>query len=480
MTSLRSRARRLVPSSLTARLTITSLVLVALVTVLIGTATAFALRGYLVQRLDDELRRSNERAVEALGHEFPSEPPRESDQGGPDNPFGEGLLAVVSPKGSYGRAFTQSGQHRLDQDDLDALSDAPTEGEAYSVHLDSYGDYRVLATSVGADTVVTGLPDSAVHATVGRLLVLETVFVLLGVAAAGGAALVLVRRQLEPLHEVADTAHEVAALPLASGDVGVTARVPERLTDEATEVGRVGAALNTLLGHVEASLSARHRSEQQVRQFVADASHELRTPLSTIAGYAELTRRDPDPVTVRQAMSKVETETHRMAALVEDLLLLARLDAGRPLERTEVDLTKMALESVTDARVVSPKHRWGLDLTEEPVVVTGDDRRLHQVLTNLLTNAERHTPRGPSVRVSVQPSPAGAELRVCDDGPGIPAGLQADVFGRFVRGDSARSRESGGTGLGLSLVSAIVAAHHGTVGLESRPGSTCFTIRLPR
>ncbi len=211
----------------------------------------------------------------------------------------------------------------------------------------------------------------------------------------------VVRRQLRPLNDVAQTAHAVAVLPLESGDIGVTERVPERLTDERTEVGQVGAALNTLLEHVEVSLAARHRSEQQVRQFVADASHELRTPLATIHGYAELSRRTPDdPAALASALTKVETETDRMSTLVDDLLLLARLDSGRPLDRAEVDVTRLLLESVGDARVLAPGHRWQLRLPDEPVTVTGDEQRLHQVVTNLLSNARHHTPPGTTVTVS--------------------------------------------------------------------------------
>ena len=202
----------------------------------------------------------------------------------------------------------------------------------------------------------------------------------------------------------------------------MTERVPERLTDERTEVGQVGAALNTLLEHVESSLAARHRSEQQVRQFVADASHELRTPLATIHGYAELSRRTPDdPAALSNALTKVETETDRMSTLVDDLLLLARLDSGRPLERSEVDITRLLLESVGDARVLAPQHRWQLRLPDEPVTVTGDEQRLHQVVTNLLGNARHHTPPGTTVTVSAEPRADGITIQVHDDGPGLPA-----------------------------------------------------------
>jgi two-component system OmpR family sensor kinase len=254
--------------------------------------------------------------------------------------------------------------------------------------------------------------------------------------------------------------------------------VPEDLTDERTEVGQVGSALNTLLVHVENSLAERHRSEQQVRQFVADASHELRTPLTTIAGYTELARRRPDDTgAVRTALGKVEEESARMTAMVEDLLLLARLDSGRPVDRQPVDLSRLLVETVSDARVVAPDHKWKLEVPEESIEVTGDVQRLHQVVTNLLTNARKYTPAGTTVTVTARPD----GFSVHDDGPGFPPGLADQAFERFARGDASRTRgEQGGVGLGLALVKAIVTAHGGRVSLRSRPGSTEVTVSLPR
>jgi two-component system OmpR family sensor kinase len=324
------------------------------------------------------------------------------------------------------------------------------------------------------DDHVTGLPTAAVDEAVSSVVRWELLLTVLGLVTTGALASTVVRRQLRPLREVAETAHAVAGLPLSSGDIGVTERVPDHLTDERTEVGQVGAALNTLLEHVETSLSARHRSEQQVRQFVADASHELRTPLSTIVGYAELARRRPgDHEAATTALGKVEEESARMTRLVEDLLLLARLDAGRPLAQDRVDLTRVLLEAVEDARVLAPGHRWSLDLPEHSVEVTGDEEALHQVVTNLLTNARKHTPPGTHVTVALDAH--GFEVR--DDGPGFPPDLVAHAFERFARGDAARNRE-GGVGLGLALVHAIVTAHGGAVGLDSSPGNTSIRVRL--
>jgi two-component system, OmpR family, sensor kinase len=219
----------------------------------------------------------------------------------------------------------------------------------------------------------------------------------------------------------------------------------------------------------------------RVRQFVADASHELRTPLAAIRGYAEVTRRSRDavPPDVAHALRRVESETVRMTALVDDLLLLARLDAGRPLAAEPVDLTVLIVDAVSDAHVAAPTHRWRLNLPDDPVTVTGDAARLHQVFANLLANARAHTPPGTTVTTTLTSSDGAAVVTVTDDGPGIPPDLLPAVFERFARGDTSRSRAAGSTGLGLAIVFAVVEAHHGGTAAESRPGHTAFTVTLP-
>jgi two-component system OmpR family sensor kinase len=237
-----------------------------------------------------------------------------------------------------------------------------------------------------------------------------------------------------------------------------------------------------MLHRIAGALSARHASETRVRQFVADASHELRTPLAAIRGYTELAQRKRGdvPDEVAHAMSRVESETERMTQLVEDMLLLARLDTGRPLEHAPVDLSRLVVDTVSDAHIAGPDHRWSLDLPEEPVLVTGDEARLHQVLANLLANARTHTPPGTSVTTSLERTAGGgAVLTVADDGPGIPEWLQPEIFERFARGDSSRSRRGGSTGLGLAIVAAVVKAHRGTIDVRSGPGSTVFTVTFP-
>lgn len=258
-------------------------------------------------------------------------------------------------------------------------------------------------------------------------------------------------------------------------------RVPESECDPHTEVGRVGSALNRLLDHVHGALHARQQSETRVRQFVADASHELRTPLASIRGYAELTRRGREQVgpDTRHALGRIESEAGRMTLLVEDLLLLARLDAGRPLEFGPTDLVPLVVDTVSDARAAGLDHTWRLDLPEEPALVSADPARLQQVLVNLLGNARSHTPPGTTVTARVRRDGPWLCVDVADNGPGIPAELLPRVFERFARGDSARSRATGSTGLGLAIVQAVTTAHGGGVTVDSAPGRTAFTVYLP-
>jgi two-component system OmpR family sensor kinase len=219
----------------------------------------------------------------------------------------------------------------------------------------------------------------------------------------------------------------------------------------------------------------------QVRQFVADASHELRTPLAAIRGYAEFTHRNRQsaPADIARAMGRVESEAERMTVLVEDMLLLARLDAGRPLDREPVDLSLLVVDAVSDAHVAGPRHTWRLDLPDDAIVVLGDSARLYQILANLLANARTHTPAGTTVVTSLRQEDGAIQIGVVDDGPGIPDGVRPHLLHRFARGDTSRSRAAGSTGLGLAIVAAVVAAHEGRIDVASRPGETRFTVTLP-
>ncbi|STZ88251.1 sensor histidine kinase [Mycolicibacterium fortuitum] len=366
------------------------------------------------------------------------------------------------------------------------LSQVSATREPETVDLDGLGRYRLIGLHPrhgGSQTIVTGLPTAVVDDTLLWVLGMFCVLAAIALIAATTAGILILRRQLAPLSRVSAAARRVADLELDRGEVELpTPIVPVDPATAHTEVGQLGTSLNRMLDRIASALSARHASETRVRQFVADASHELRTPLAAIRGYTELAQRKHDelPADVAHAMNRVESETTRMTQLVEDMLLLARLDAGRPLERESVDLSRLVVDSVSDAHIAGPDHQWSLDLPEDPVVVDGDEARLHQVLANLLANARTHTPSGTSVTVALKPEPDAVLLSVADDGPGIPASLLPDVFERFARGDSSRSRREGSTGLGLAIVAAVVKAHGGTIEVSSTAGSTEFVVRLPQ
>jgi two-component system OmpR family sensor kinase len=370
--------------------------------------------------------------------------------------------------------------------DQDALSTVPADGQPHTIDLPDLGAYRVLASvrpgEAGTqDIVLTGLPMDGVTATLYKVATVEAALLAIAVLGTVVGGAVIIRWTLRPLRRVAATAVRVSQLPLHRGEVSVAERVGPDDVDPRTEVGSVGASLNQLLNHVEDALSARQESEERVRQFVADASHELRTPLATIRGYTELADRGGGelPDEVRHALGRILSETGRMSALVDDLLLLARLDSGRALRADPVDLAPLVVDAVRDAHAVSPERRWQLDFAGEEVVVLGDEPRLQQVLANLLANARIHTPPGTTVAVGLQRKDGRAVLTVADDGPGIPAEWQGRIFERFVRRDESRSRKSGSSGLGLAIVSAVLASHRGTIAVRSAPGRTVFEISLP-
>jgi two-component system OmpR family sensor kinase len=473
--------------SLRTRLVVSVVALLSVVCLATGGLTTLALRHYLTGQLDQQLGTALGR-VEQLRGPVPPVPPRR--WAGPP-PFPPGSPAgAVSARLVGGRVVdaavfdpdAEPTRRELTVAAAPGLAAVPVDGRPRTRNLGALGDYRLLARTLpDGGVLVVGLPLAGVRATVWSMVVAQAVVAGAGLLVAGSAGALVVRAALRPLRRVAVTAGRVAELPLDRGEVALSVRVPAALADPRTEVGQVGAALNRMLGHVAAALAARHASETRVRQFVADASHELRTPLAAVRGYAELARRGPDevPPDVAYALRRVESAGARMTRLVDDLLLLARLDAGRPLRAGPVDLSALVVDAVSDARVAGPGHRWRLRLPADPVRVTGDAERLHQVVANLLANARTHTPAGSTVTTALSPVDAHVALTVTDDGPGIPPELRPEVFERFVRGDSSRSRETGSTGLGLAIVAAVVDRHRGTVSVDSRPGRTVFQVRLP-
>ncbi len=337
---------------------------------------------------------------------------------------------------------------------------------------------RVVAGSSG-ELLVTGLPVSRNDETLHQLAVFEALIFVVVIVVVGVAGTIAVRRSLRPLDRVAQTALTVAALPLEEREIRVSERVDAQNPE--TELGRLAGAFNEMLTRVDEALRQRQRSEQRLRSFAADASHELRTPLAVVRAHTELLQRTGSvSAQFDRSLGRISAESERMAQLVDDLLLLAKLDAGRELDRSDVDLSRLALDTVADARVAGAEHVWRLDLPEEPVVVTGDEQRLRQAIVNLLSNARLHTPAGTVVTVAVHASgERGATVTVLDDGPGIAEQLQPTVLDRFVHGEGNRSPGTGSSGLGLSIVAAVAAAHGGEVLVDSRPGRTAITITLP-
>ncbi len=505
--------------SLRTRLIVTQVLLLAVVCAGIGIATEFALQRFLMNQLDEQVIESGRRASVIFemgpppgpGMGFPVPPGMRPPAGPPGPPPpGPGRRMMMADEGpgpaflnAPGQAIRTVGAVVADGGPEDAgviaadgsraeisdaaarqLTEVTVDGRPHTVELDGLGRYRVVAfpTRLPGEAVVAGLPTSDVDDTLVRVAVIFGVVAAVALAAAGTAGIVIVRRQLAPLARVSDAAQQVADLELDRGEVRLPTPIVKVDPEAAqTEVGQLGSALNRMLDRIAGALTARHASETRVRQFVADASHELRTPLAAIRGYTELAQRKQAelPDDVAHAMNRVQSETERMTQLVEDMLLLARLDTGRPLERETVDLTRLVVDAVSDAHVAGPDHVWELDLPEEPVTVPGDEARLRQVLANLLANARIHTPPGTTVTTALSSADGDAVLTVRDDGPGIPVALQPEVFERFARGDTSRSRRGGSTGLGLAIVAAVVRAHDGSIELRSAEGRTEFTVRLP-
>src|SRR5947208_8179920 len=333
----------------------------------------------------------------------------------------------------------------------------------YRAHFETFPDGSKL---------VVAAPLNEVEASLHHLLVIELLVSLGVLAAIVGLGLWLVRVGLRPLARIEQTAGAIAA-----GDL--SRRIEN--VDERTEIGRLSAALNAMLGQIERAFAERTASEQRLRRFVGDASHELRTPLASVQAYAELFERGARdrPEDLARAMAGIEREAQRMGVLVDDLLLLARLDQGRPLERTEVDLTEVAREAVDVARVLEPDRRLELE-APEPVVVEGDPERLRQVIDNLLANVRAHTPAATAAKVRVARDDGSAVIEVADEGPGLTDEQAERVFERFYRGESSRTRTEGGTGLGLAIVAAIAHAHEGSVAVDRRNGAgVAFRVSLP-
>ena len=494
-----SSGRRLLGRTpLRVKLIVAVLTLVTVALVLIGLASVAALRGSLVGRLDDQL----DSVARDFDHPPPPRPPpdRGGERRGGPTPY------LIQFRDATGKVTNESLPDLPEEDQppprlpddaawLQAHAGRPVTVPATA----GGGQWRVLVVprkdrSGGSVAVAASLDE--IDSTVGSLQRIDLIVSLVVLVVLAGVGAAIVRASLRPLVEIEQTAGAIAAGDLAR-------RVPH--PDSRTEVGRLGEALNTMLAQIESAFRARaasegmarrseeaaRRSEDRMRRFVADASHELRTPLTTIRGFAELYRQggSREPGELDGLMRRIEDQAARMGLLVEDLLLLARLDQQRPLDRRPVDLLALAADAVHDARAVAPDRRVELVLGGDgapggPLVVLGDEQRLRQVIANLMSNALTHTPAGGPVEVRagtclLEGSPC-ALVEVVDHGRGLTSQQAERVFERFYRADPARSHVAGGAGLGLSIVAALVAAHGGKVEVESVPGQGArFRVLLP-
>jgi two-component system OmpR family sensor kinase len=462
--------------SLRARLLIAAVVLVAVGLVAANFATYRVLSHFLLQRVDSQLEQAEVPAAIALFGQGPDE-----HHGGPGPIPGGTYAEWRNASGTYLAAtfFGLEGQkppHLSLPAGLPGSTSKPNGSRHFTTSATGgiAPHYRVVATAIpqGQGTLVVAIPLLDYAATLHSLVFVEVLVSAIVLLAVAGLALWLVRLGLRPLEGIGATAGAIAA-----GDL--TRRVEP--ADDRTEIGRLGIALNAMLAQIEAAFEERRASERRLRRFVADASHELRTPLTSIRGYAELFRRGADsrPEDLAKSMQRIEAEASRMGVLVDDLLLLARLDQGRPLERERVDLGRIASDAVESARAIEPDRPIDLSVSG-PIELMGDEGRLRQVLDNLLDNVRVHTPQGTPVRVKVQANHHEVLLSVADGGPGLSQEVADRVFERFYRGDPTRSRGTGGAGLGLSIVSAIVEAHGGSVTASSPDdGGAAFEVRLP-
>jgi two-component system OmpR family sensor kinase len=350
-------------------------------------------------------------------------------------------------------------------------------------YLHGDGTYRLRGCPVSDGVVlVSAAPMNDITTTVRQLVLVEVATFLLALIAFVVIGRAVLRRGLQPLSDMARTAHDIT-----SHDLTDSARLPVRAEggNGGVEVEELRTAFNTMLDHIDVSLAARTAAEQRLRRFIADASHELRTPLTSIRGYADLFRyAAANAPEEREAhLERLRSEAARMSVLLDDLLLLARLDSAEveaPLRPADGDLAALAREAADAFRAARPTHPLTLTVPDEPVRLAFDPLRLRQVVDNLLANAAVHTPVGTAVSLSVSAAPGSAVLRVSDTGPGIAAADQRRIFDRFYRVDDSRTRDRGGSGLGLAVVHSLVTAHGGTVELTSRPGRTDFTVTLPR
>ncbi|QUR69914.1 sensor histidine kinase [Mycobacterium spongiae] len=490
------RISRWLPTSLRRRLLLGVVTVVTLVLVAVGFVSVLSLRDYVNAMNDAALveslhtmdhsytrYRTGASTVQHPGSRSVSEAVLEFTGQTPGN-----LIAVLRDGVVIGSAVFSEDEPRPAPPDVIRAIEAETwvdDGPARVEDLGSLGPYQVGSRANGSDMLVVGISLGLTNDVIARKYIATTVLVAGALLVTAALTVGLVGYALRPLRRVAATAAEVAGMSLADEEHRIHVRVRPEDTNPDNEVGIVGHTLNRLLDNVDSALAYRVDADLRMRQFITDASHELRTPLAAIQGYAELTRQDSSnlPPTTEYALARIESEARRMTLLVDELLLLSRLSEGEDLETEDFDLTDLVINAVNDAAVAAPTHDWVRNLPNEPVWVNGDHARLHQLVSNLLTNACVHTPPGVTVTTGITchrrgPDAPYVELTVANDGPEIDPEVLPHLFDRFVRASTSRSNRSG-HGLGLAIVNSIVKAHNGSVVAESADGQTVFRVRLP-
>ena len=481
---------RLRPRTLTSRLALLLATLALLAGTIGGVAATFGIRTFLMGQLDNELHQAAARNVTLKSPNGPDDHDADNTAGGPN---GDAASNAGLPPGTItghvtdGRitdlvvAADLDGDHLPTAADRSAVQQGGSSDDPHTVHLPTLGDYRVLTSrSRDGTELVTGVPQGRVDHTIGQLIILESVVLAAVVLLVAGVGAFAVRRAMRPLQHLATVARRVTQLPLESGQSRIDVRAEE--LREPTEVAQVGRAMNAMLGHVDLALAQRDESEQRLRDFAADASHELRTPLAVARSHAELLREYTAstqlPEQVHRSLQRITDETGRMASIVNDLLLLARLDREVPESRDDVDLTRILLEAVEDARVTAPDRHWGLQMPEEPVLVRGDEEQLRRLAGNLVANVRLHTDAGTHATCLLETTGDRVVLQVHDTGPGFPPDLLDQAHLRFARARHRReSIES--TGLGLAIVQAVAQSHDGVLQITSTPGDTTVRVVLP-
>ena len=473
------RAGRRRPLPLTASLIVMLTVLTSLVLLACGVALTDRLNSFLVSRLDEQLAQTAQVAATLFSSDVDDDHPSSTGQ---NNGLPAGSVAADVSLKRGARIVTGSQGPVVSPEQLAAVvGAAPALGQPFS-GLAGAEDYRWIVTSSEGRTVVAGVPLDSVEATVGQLLALLAIIGVLAVISVALGGYLIVRRGLRPLGRLTAGARAIALSDLGSpGEAGRT-RLSLGKERSSAEVADLSAALSAMLIEIDQSIESRDAANEQLRRFVADASHELRTPLASIRAYSELLRRGmhSDPAQPALFLDRIEAESVRLGTLVDDLLLLARLDQGRALAREPVDILAIIDDAVSDLEASDPGRPTEVVVADgtTPIII-GDPDRLRQVLGNLLANVRVHTPSDAAMTIRVENLEEDLVIDVADLGPGIPPEALGSVFDRFARADSSRSRDRGGAGLGLAIVKSIVEAHGGSVAVQSSASGTSVRISLP-